>query len=317
MADNTVSTQFTADATQAKVGANEAAQAVSKSAQSQTESINKIGKATQFLQSTLAKIFIPAAIATGLVRIAEGFIKVQKEAAQAQEQIDKTNKSLIDIANQDVFGLNTGDDLAEAQKKATAEIRKQAEAQSELIKKRQDELRLLSLKDRAVFEAQTGRTNFEEVERLEEERNRIFANSARAQAAAVEKIERDYAEKKRRDQAKADEQAAAVAKQKADEAAEREEEQAQKRQELYERQLAEFEEFERKQTEIAEDEAKKRTEALIEQLERQRAAYEQLQGAIQSVAQANQQASQAFSTGFGSDIKAIRSLLEVRGGWKK
>ena len=68
-------------------------------------------------------------------------------------------------------------------------------------------------------------------------------------------------------------------------------------------------------TKITEAESEKREEANKQAVQQMIADWEALRGAIDSAYQAQQQfSSSQFS--FGSDIRAIRQLLEVRGGWK-
>jgi hypothetical protein len=345
MAQNEVKTVFTVDSTQAKAGAEEATRAVDKSAKTQEDSVNRLGKTASFVQAAISKILIPATIAASVVRIAQSWIEVQKQVRAARDEVESTQRSMLDLSRQDVFGVRKGDELEEAQKKVTEQIRKQAEAQSEINKKRQEELSLMSEKDKAVFKAGTGRSTDEEIARLEKERDQIFADSARRQAEARDRLARDYEVVVKQRAEKADAEARARAQETVDETArinagliddaeERERALQRIEQEATQRRLdlaktaeerdaifalgeAKFREYQQRMNAIAEEGNKTREENTMRSIRAQVDAALELRDAFQSAYQAQQQFSQSLTSGLAADIRAIKQLLELRGGWKK
>lgn len=346
--DPQVKTIFTADATSAKRGAKEAADAVDTSAERQKQSV---GKLTQFVKAAaggfgfVTAVKLALQLGDAIKRIGEEAERTGREIAAIgvaatqslgtigtgeQDELEKsiaktrelTNKAITEIqtkadelkaASDTTLGnasnpfdflvrvykkganaITGASDAVEAQAKATA-------AQIEGIKKQElAAIERLEAQAAAKKKAAEQKLVDESIER---------ANKLRDETAKIEAGLIDDAEERARALFRIEQKAQAERLKEAKTAEERDA--------LFALGKAKFAAYQAELTKIVEDEEARRAEAVARSVAEQIAEYEALQGAIDSAFQAQQQFSQSLTSGFGSDIKAIRQLLEIRGGWKK
>lgn len=209
-----------------------------------------------------------------------------QKVAESQKSIGGILKNAIglgpSIRKQQAEAERATKQLNEKINRAQEAIKKDARAKREAEQKKEQEKELEEAKKRADALRQQAR-----------ELNASLIEDARERAAAEFQLFAENNDKQLAEAKNKEEQAA-----------------------LFEIRAAKFAEFQSKMTKIQQDELDKQNEQVKKSVEFQVSMYEALRGAVESAYQAQQQFSEGqFS--FGSDIKAIRSLLEVRGGWKR
>lgn len=218
----------------------------------------------------------------------------QKEIDALVAKTTESQKSITGIFKSFVGLGPSVEEQAKAATQAIEQINSQVNAAAKEIEKRAADQRA---KQRAESEKKANQESLERAKSVTDETAKIEAgliDDAEERARALFRIEQK-AQAERLKEAKT----------------------AEERDALFALGKAKFAAYQAELTKIVEDEEAKRAEAVARSVAEQIAEYEALQGAINSAFQAQQQFSQSITSGFGSDIKAIRQLLEIRGGWKK
>lgn len=346
--DPQVKTIFTADATSAKKGAKEAADAVQESADKQKKATKGIGDSFSFsgLKNAVAGIRAIGASIAAAVAVGVGLSKVidswANRAEDARKQLDDLTASARAFGETALFNAKSGG-LDDTQKSISA-LREGAQKEIEtLVAKTADAQKGIlgifksfaglgpSIEEQAAAATQA-------IEQLNSQVN-AAAEQIEKDAAAKKAADRAAAEKKANDESldradKYNADAAAIAAGAIEDERERlaalqrieqeanakrldEAKTAEERDAVFALGLAKFEAYQAALTKIAADENKKREEDTARSVAEQVSEFEALRSVIDSAYQAQQQFSQSLTSGLGADITRIADALSLYGGWKK